>query len=202
MVHQAQIQQVARAGLEPGTTGLQVRRADQSATLPTAYEVFYLSDVCKWVAVQLVIVAKWKALTCDAKYLAIGGVNVRRQPSLQHCRLYRSPWSDSQSCRLSITLEHFLLSSKSEIRFCIASGKSFTSTRNSKRTKDAALRDSWWNWRAAWRESWSKHRWPRPLRWLSNHFRSLQLTPHRESFRSRESSLRCENCLNIYFIFK
>ena len=30
----AQIQQVARAGLEPGTTGLRVRRADHSATLP------------------------------------------------------------------------------------------------------------------------------------------------------------------------
>ena len=30
----AQIQQVARAGLEPGTAGLRVRRADHSATLP------------------------------------------------------------------------------------------------------------------------------------------------------------------------
>ena len=30
----AQIQQVARAGLEPGTAGLWVRRADHSATLP------------------------------------------------------------------------------------------------------------------------------------------------------------------------
>ena len=29
-----QIQQVARAGLEPGTAGLRVRRADHSATLP------------------------------------------------------------------------------------------------------------------------------------------------------------------------
>ena len=29
-----QIQQVARAGLEPGTAGLRVRRADQLATLP------------------------------------------------------------------------------------------------------------------------------------------------------------------------
>ena len=29
-----QIQQVARAGLEPGTAGLRVRRADNSATLP------------------------------------------------------------------------------------------------------------------------------------------------------------------------
>ena len=30
----AQIQQVARAGLEPGTAGLRVRSADHSATLP------------------------------------------------------------------------------------------------------------------------------------------------------------------------
>ena len=29
-----QIQEVARAGLEPGTAGLRVRRADQSARLP------------------------------------------------------------------------------------------------------------------------------------------------------------------------
>ena len=32
---QAQIQQVARAGLEPGTAGLRVQRADHSATLPS-----------------------------------------------------------------------------------------------------------------------------------------------------------------------
>ena len=31
----AQIQQVARAGLEPGTAGLRVRRADHSAALPS-----------------------------------------------------------------------------------------------------------------------------------------------------------------------
>ena len=31
---QEQIQQLARAGLEPGTAGLRVRRADNSATLP------------------------------------------------------------------------------------------------------------------------------------------------------------------------
>ena len=31
---QEQIQQVARAGLEPGTAALRVRRADNSATLP------------------------------------------------------------------------------------------------------------------------------------------------------------------------
>ena len=30
----AQIQQVARAGLEPGSAGLRVRRAEHSATLP------------------------------------------------------------------------------------------------------------------------------------------------------------------------
>ena len=32
--YREQIQQVARAGLEPGTAGLRVRRADHSATLP------------------------------------------------------------------------------------------------------------------------------------------------------------------------
>ena len=33
-----QLQQVARARLDPGTTGLRVRRADHTATLPTKLE--------------------------------------------------------------------------------------------------------------------------------------------------------------------
>ena len=38
-----QIQRVARAGLEPGTAGLRVRRADHSATLP--YFIYGLSKI-------------------------------------------------------------------------------------------------------------------------------------------------------------
>ena len=36
--HRVQIQLVARAGLEPGTAGLQVRRTDHLATLPPHYK--------------------------------------------------------------------------------------------------------------------------------------------------------------------
>ena len=41
-----QIQEVARAGLEPGTAGLRVRHADHSATLPS---IRYLKQFKGWV---------------------------------------------------------------------------------------------------------------------------------------------------------
>ena len=40
-----QVQQVARAGLEPGTAGLQVRRADHLATLPPLSAIFGVTAV-------------------------------------------------------------------------------------------------------------------------------------------------------------
>ena len=44
-------------------------------------------------------------MTVSTSHLEV--LNFRCQLSLQLCRLSGSFWSDSQSCRLSMTLEHF-----------------------------------------------------------------------------------------------
>ena len=68
------IQQVARAGLEPGTAGLRVRRADHSATLPPSLSVHTL----QW---RLLIV---RFMFCVAKINNLGKNN-----NSQHCWMLR-----------------------------------------------------------------------------------------------------------------
>ena len=57
-----QIQLVARAGLEPGTAGLRVLRADHSATLPPCFDIILVSDQIYEVLSGLV--SRWPIQAC------------------------------------------------------------------------------------------------------------------------------------------
>ena len=55
--------------------------------------------------VRFKLIKRTKSVTVSTSHLEV--LNFRCQLTLQPCRLSRSFWSDSQSCRLSMTLKHF-----------------------------------------------------------------------------------------------